>query len=124
MESRPSEQAGRRGWPSRPARRCAVATALADASPIARRSGRSRAAREGEEGYSDSRQARQRRKARRRCLTVLGLVRLSVQEPLALCGGKQRGSPFPIAHIAGIGPEIELGEVARQMSLADVMERA
>jgi len=45
---------------------------------------------------TDSWQARQRRKARRRCLTVRGFVRLSVQEPLAFGPGQQGGCPFPI----------------------------
>src|ERR1700693_3458409 len=124
MLSCPYERSGRRRRSGRAGARCDLATAVADASPIARRAGRSRATREGEEGYPDSRQARQRRKARRCCLTVLRLVRLSVQEPLALSRVEQCGSPFPIAHVAGIGPEIELREIARQMRLADVMEGA
>src|SRR5260370_39304630 len=64
----------------------------------------------GAPGQSKGWFARQRRKARRRCLAVRGFVRLSVQESLALCSGEQRGCPFPIRHIAGVGPEIELGE--------------
>jgi len=71
----------------------------------------------------DSRQTRQRRKARMRCLAVRGLVRLSVQEPLALRPGEQCGCPFPVCHIARVGAEIELGEVAVQVRLADVVER-
>ena len=47
-------------------------------------------------------------------------MRLSVQEPLALRPSEQRSCPFPIRHIAGISPEIELGEIARQVRLADV----
>src|SRR2546430_10992743 len=97
----------------RPGKRCAaprrtLIAAAENAPPIARRAGRSRAAREGEEAYSDSREARQRKKAWRRCLTVLGLVRLSIQEPLALCIRQQGGCPFPVVHIAGIGSKIEL----------------
>ena len=72
----------------------------------------------------DSRQARQRRKARRRCLAVRGLVRLSVEKPLALCAREQGGCAFRIGHVAGVGAEIEFGEVAVQMRLADVVERA
>ena len=50
-------------------------------------------------------------------------MRLSVQEPLALGAGEQRGCPFPIRQVAGVGAEIELCEVARQMRFADVVKR-
>ncbi len=65
---------------------------------------------------------RQRRKARIFCLTVRDLVRLSIQKPLALCARQQQRSAFRIVHIAGVRPEIELGKVAVQMGLADVVE--
>src|SRR5436190_12868140 len=81
------ERPGKRRRSGRAAHGCAVAAAAENASPITRRAGRSRAAREGEEVYTESSEARQRRKARSRCFTVLGLVRLSIQEPLALCSG-------------------------------------
>ena len=71
-----------------------------------------------------SRCLRQRRKAPSRCLAVRGLVRLSVQKPLALRRREQSGCPFPISHVASVGPEIELGEVARQVRLTDVVEGA
>src|SRR5438067_10871134 len=79
------ERPGKRRRPGSAAHGRAVAAAVENASPITRRAGRSRAAREGEETYSESSEARQRRKARSRCFTVLGLVRLSIQEPLAFC---------------------------------------
>src|SRR5258708_23188474 len=53
-----------------------------------------------------------------------GLVRLSIQEPLALCRGEQCGCPFPIGQIARVGAEIEFGEIARQVRFADVVEGA
>jgi hypothetical protein len=123
MLSSPNERSGKRRRSDRTALRSDGATAADDASPIARRSRGSGPAREAGEGYSESRQARQRRKARRRCLAVRGLVRLSVEEPLALCGGEQGGCPFPVVHVARVGAEIELGKVAMQMRLADVVER-
>ena len=55
---------------------------------------------------------------------MLGLVRLSVQEALTLCGGEKRGGALCVRHVAGVGAEIELGEVAVQVSLADVVEGA
>src|SRR5260221_3044098 len=53
-----------------------------------------------------------------------GLVRLSIQEPLALGAGQQGGCPFPIVHIAGVGPEIALGKIQVKVGLAHAVERA
>ena len=61
---------------------------------------------------------------RERAAAVRGLVRLSIQEPLALRVGEQGGRPFPIGHVSGVGAEIELFQVEVQMRLADVVERA
>ncbi len=70
------------------------------------------------------RHACQSRKERARCLAIRGLVRLSIEQPLALGAHEQGGFPFSIGHIARVGAKIELGEVARQVRLADVVERA
>ena len=75
--------------------------------------------------YSESsRDFRQRRKARRRCFTVLGFVRLSIQEPLALRSGDEGFGAFGIGQLAGVCSEIELGEVARQVRFADMVKGA
>src|SRR5437870_1894357 len=66
---------------------------------------------------SGEQRRRQRRNARRRCLAVRGLVRLSIEQPLALRAGEQGGCPFPIRHVARVCAEIELGEIAVQVRL-------
>jgi hypothetical protein len=59
--------------------RQAVAAAVENASPVARRACRRRSAREGKEAYSHSREARQRRKARAVYSGVRSCVRLSTR---------------------------------------------
>ena len=47
-----------------------------------------------------------------------------MEEPLALCADEQQRGPLVVGTIAGICPETELSEVAAQVRLADVVERA
>jgi hypothetical protein len=120
----PRERSGRQGWPDSRTHGRAFASAAKDASPITRRACRTGKTRERKEGYSDSGEARQQRsKARKRCLVARGLVRLSIQQPLSLCGGEQGVCPFPVAHIADVRAEIETCQIPEKVRLADVVER-
>ena len=45
-----------------------------------------------------------------------------IHKPLALGADQQGGSAIPVAQITGVRPEIELGQVAVQVGLADGVE--
>jgi hypothetical protein len=52
-------------------------------------------------------------------LSVRGLVRLSIQEPLALGASEQRSGAFVVGDVAMVGAEIELSQIAVQVRFAD-----
>lgn len=50
-------------------------------------------------------------------------MRLSVEQPLALCRGEQGGGSLSVVHGERVSTKIELGKVAMQVGLADVVKR-